>query len=131
MHVSDSGSEHKGPRARLPLNSKRLTAEQIKRVGRALGVPTEASADEVRVMIEGQLRETGHDPANVQVVFGSAGLSMCGEDGEFLSITDPPLTKTSTEEVGRGTSSDDHESDSEGHGAEQLQAELQEAKAEI
>ena len=108
MHVSDSGSEHEGPRARLPLNSKRLTAEQIKRVGRTLGVPSEPSADEVRVMIEGQLRETGHDPANVQVVVGSAGLSMCGEDGEFLSITDPPSTETSTEEVGRGTSSDDH-----------------------
>ena len=83
-HVSDSGNEHEGPRARLPLNSKCLTAEQIKRVGRALGVLTEASADEVHVMIEDQLREMGHDLANVQVVVESAGLSMCGEDGEFL-----------------------------------------------
>ena len=57
VHVSDSGSEHEGLRARLPLNSKRLTAEQIKRVGRALDVPTDASVDEVRVMVEGKLRD--------------------------------------------------------------------------
>ena len=98
VHTSDSGSGHEGPRARLPLDSKRLTAEQIKQVGRALGVPTEAPADEVHVMIEGRLRETGHDLAFVQVVVGSTGPSMCGEDGEFLSIADPPLTETSTEE---------------------------------
>ena len=55
VHVSDSNVGHGWPRARLPLNSKRITTEQIKRVGRALGVPTDASVDEVRVMIEGKL----------------------------------------------------------------------------
>ena len=129
MHVSDSGSEHEGPRARLPLNSKRLTAEQIKRVGRALDVPTDASVDEVHVMVEGKLREMEHDPANVQVVVGSAGLSLCGEDGEFLSITDPPSTEAPDEERDQEVSSDELESG--GHETEQLQEELQEARAEI
>ena len=34
-------------------------------------------------MIEGKLREMEHDPANVQVVVSSAGISLRGEDGEF------------------------------------------------
>ena len=57
VHVNDSGIKHDWPCARPPLNSRHLTAEQIKRVGRALGVPTNASVDEVCVMIEGKLRD--------------------------------------------------------------------------
>ena len=67
VHVGDSDARHDWPRARLPLNSKRLTSEQIKRVERALGVPTDASVDEVCVMIEGKLNEMERDPKNVQV----------------------------------------------------------------
>jgi len=60
VHVQPSGSGHDWPRVPLPFNSKRLTTEQIKRVGRALKVPTEAAATEVGVIIEGKLRELGH-----------------------------------------------------------------------
>ena len=65
-----------------------------KRVGRALGVPANVSVEEVLLIIEGKLREMECDPANVQVVVGSAGMSLCGEDGEFLSITELPLIET-------------------------------------
>ena len=55
VHVNDSGIKHGWPCAQPPLNSRCLTAEQIKWVERALGVPTNASVDEVCVMIEGKL----------------------------------------------------------------------------
>ena len=94
MHVGGSEPGHDWPRAWLPLNSKCLTAEQIKQVGRALSIPTDASVDEVRVMIEGKLRERARDPANVQVVVGTTGLSLWGEDGEFLAVAEHPSEDT-------------------------------------
>lgn len=47
VHIHNSSSEHDWPHAQLPLNSKHLTTKQIKQVGKALGVPTEASVDEM------------------------------------------------------------------------------------
>ena len=127
MHVGDSGVEHSWPHARLLLNSKRLTTGQIKRVGRALGVPTDASVDEICVMIEGKLREMECDPANVQVVVGGTSMSLCGEDREFLLITEPPSTETSNDKEGDQDSPDEASPQE----LEQLQTELQDAKAEI
>ena len=57
VHISNPDVEHSWPRTRLPLNSRHLTVEQIKWVGRAVGVPTDASVDVVHVMIEGKLRD--------------------------------------------------------------------------
>ena len=34
------------------------------------------------------------DPANVQVVVSSANMSLRGEDGKFLTITEHPSTET-------------------------------------
>ena len=73
----DSGSateRGERPRTRLPLNSKRLTASQLKRLAAALEVPTTAAADEVRQMIEGKLAEGGREPPNVQVAQDDAGI---------------------------------------------------------
>jgi len=64
-------------------------------VGRALGTPTGAAVDEVRVMIEGKLREMDRDPTNVQVVMSAISMSLWVEDGEFLSISELPSTETS------------------------------------
>ena len=94
VHVGNSDARHVWPRARLSLNSKCLTAEQIKRVGRASCVSTDASVNEVRVMIEGKLNEMERDPKNVQVVVGATGLPLWGEDGEFLAIADQPSKDT-------------------------------------
>ena len=133
MHVSDSSNGHDWPRVRLPLNSKRLTAEQIKRVGRVLEVPTNAAVNEVRVMIEGKLRGMDRDPTSVQVVIGATGMSLWGEDGEFLSIVALPPTDTPPE--GEEQNLEEHEEHSDGkdsgHEIVQLRTDLQEAKFEI
>ena len=51
----------------LPLNSKRLTACNLKRIARALDVPTTSSAAEVRTLVYGKLIELGKEPRNTQV----------------------------------------------------------------
>ena len=57
------------PRGRpLPLNSKRLTAAHVQQLARTLGLPTTASPDNIRQMIDGKLAEIGREPPNFQVV---------------------------------------------------------------
>ena len=86
------GSEH-GDRSRpvrLSLNSKRLTANQLKRIATALGVPMTAAAGAVRLMMEGKLTENERDPRNVLVVMKdanpAAGFELHNADGPFLSV---------------------------------------------
>ena len=54
---------------RLPLNSTRITAGQLRRLGLALGISVSGSINDQRLMVEGKLGDEGHDPCNVQVVF--------------------------------------------------------------
>jgi len=131
VHVHGSSSEHDWPCARLPLNSKRLSTEQIKQVRRALGTPTGVAVNEVRVMIEGKLREMDRDPTNVQVVMSATSMSLWGEDGEFLSIAELPPTETSDFREDEQDSKEHSESGDSRHKTEQLRTELQEARAEI
>jgi len=51
----------------VPLNSTRVTADQLRGLGAELGVPTLSSADNLRDMIEAKLCEMDHEPRNVQV----------------------------------------------------------------
>ena len=51
-----------------PLNSKRLTSSQLQALANALELPSGASSEETRQLIEGRLMELGHEPRNVQVV---------------------------------------------------------------
>ncbi len=55
----------------LPLNSRRLSSAHLKRLANTMGVPTTATGDEVRQMIEGKLPEQGREPCNIQVVLGA------------------------------------------------------------
>ena len=52
----------------LPLNSKRLVAAYIKAIAESMELPSKASTDEVRQLIEGILLENGREPRNVQVI---------------------------------------------------------------
>ena len=53
----------------LPLNSKRLTAHQLRMISDALGLPTTGSADQMRQLIEGKLHaDQGRGTGNIQVV---------------------------------------------------------------
>ena len=93
---SESGSgEERGrrkhaPSMRMPLNSKRLKAGHLRRLAAALGVPTAASADELRQMIDGKLTEEGKEVRNVQVVLGGADptseFALEDEEGRFLIV---------------------------------------------
>ena len=66
--MSDT-DEHVFPEGRvLPMNSKRLLTVHLKAIAEHMGLPTRASADEIRQLIEGKLAEEGREPRNVQVV---------------------------------------------------------------
>ena len=70
------------------------------------------------------------DPANVQVVVSSANMSLHGEDGEFLSITEFPSTETPNDnDEERNIPDEASHADSMGQELEQLQTELQDCKA--
>ena len=89
----------------LPLNSKRLTAVLIRQLARALEIPTTASLEDVRMLIDGKLEEMGHEPMNVQAVLRPGetvtNVALIGSDGQFLEakpaeseVTPPTDVKT-------------------------------------
>ena len=86
---SERGEESVTP-VRLPLNSKRLTVSHLRRLASEVGVPTDASADELRQMIDGKLTEDGRDALNIQVVLlsvdPSSEFSLEDEGGKFLTV---------------------------------------------
>ena len=51
----------------FPLNSKRLTSQDVMSIAEAMGLPTRGSVEETRLIIEGGLTDQGHEPRNVQV----------------------------------------------------------------
>ena len=57
-------------------------------------------------------------------------MSLYGEDGEFLSITELPLTETPNDEEEQNIPDEASHADSRGQELEQLQTELQDVKAE-
>ena len=96
---SESGAGLMTP-IRLPLNSKRLTVSHLRRLASEVGVPTAASADELRQMIDGKLAEDGKDTPNVQVVLPSAEPNsefyLQDEEGTFLTV---PVELETSDEV--------------------------------
>ena len=49
------------------LSSRRLTLAHLSALAQALELPTHASGDDTRLMIEGKLEALGRDPRTVQV----------------------------------------------------------------
>ena len=90
-HEEHEISERHRSRLPIPLNSKRLTAEQLRRLARAMNIPTTAATDEVRQMVEGKLSEDGREPWNVQVVLDGTtpldAFTLQDEEGEFLTVS--------------------------------------------
>ena len=74
----------------LPLNSRRLTVPLLRQLAEGLGVPTTASQDDLRSMIEGRLMEADCDPLRTQVVLREVGqgthISLQDESGVFQEI---------------------------------------------
>lgn len=65
-----------------PLNSRRLTSPYLMCISRALGLPTNGTVEETRLMIEGKLTEMGREPRNVQVIVSVE------DDVEAVSLQD-------------------------------------------
>ena len=90
----------------IPLNSKRLKSAYVKQLAEALEVPTSAFVDEIRLMIEAKVEETGHSASNVQVMSRDAsGLFLdaphsltIGDDREALRSGQPTVTQNHTKE---------------------------------
>ena len=124
-----------GPGRPLPLNSKRLIASVLKQIARGLEVPTTASLDAIRQLIDGKLEEMGRDPRSTQVIIeeGEKGIhvSLQDVDGVFLKVAPPagelsePTSSGDLEEGGGGSVSDQTEL------VEALQREVAQLKAEL
>ena len=75
---------------RLPLNSRRLTVNHLRRLASELEVPTSTSADELCQMIDSKLKEGSKEVQNVQVVLISAQptseFSLKDKDGKFFTV---------------------------------------------
>ena len=103
---------------RLPLNSRRLKAEQLRCLAAALEVPTEASAQELQQTIDGKFTVEG----NIQVVFELTDLTSkfsLEDEGRFLIVpTREEQTNTKDGEL-------NHTEDGEKQQAEILRRELQ------
>ena len=135
---SESGSgEERGrrehaPSMRMPLNSKRLKAGHLRRLAAALGVPTAASADELRQMIDGKLTEEGKEARNVQVVLGGADptseFALEDEEGRFLSV---PATEEENHSESPNLSGDGEEQEALKRELDTLTEEIQSLKAEV
>ena len=75
----------------FPLNSKHLTGRIVQRIARGVRLPTWASLEDTRQMLEGKLGEMYREPLNVQVVLWDVAergmhISLRDVDGTFLEI---------------------------------------------
>ena len=66
----------------LPMNSKRLTKTYLSRIAEKVELPSTASADETRQLIEGKLLEMSKEPLNIKVELELR------EQGEFILLKD-------------------------------------------
>ena len=60
-------TQHSRTNLPFPLNSRRMKAVYLRRVADKLGLPSNATANDLRQIVEGKLREMGHEPGNLQV----------------------------------------------------------------
>ena len=90
--------------ARLPLNSRRLTAAYLRAIANALGLPTGGSGDQLRQCIEGHIQtELDRDTSNTLVIIhdvprGETRIQLSDADGVFLDV-DPIGTRTASPDL--------------------------------
>ena len=80
----------------FPLSSRRLKLYQLQQLAQALKLPTNASNNDLRIMVEEKLRAMDRNPLSTQVVVdlqeeGTENLSLQDEEGQFL-LTSPILS---------------------------------------
>ena len=121
------------PQRSLPVNSKRLNTSTLRQLARGLEIPTNASGEETRQLIEGKLGELGRDAKNTQVLVQERedGVWVCLRDmeGVFLEV-EPAMEVEGGEEKGEKSEEEEkgEESEEEVGSVEELRHELQVVK---
>ena len=67
----------------FPLSSRRLKLYQLQQLAQALELPTSASSDDLRVMVEEKLRAMDRNPLNTQA--RSYGLTRRGDRESIIT----------------------------------------------
>ena len=80
----------------LPLNSRRLTVANLRKIAHGMSLPVNVPGTELRQLIDGKLIGMGKEPRNVQVVIvetesGVERLSLRDEGGIFVDAGDSDL----------------------------------------
>ena len=83
---ADAGEVQPGSQT-LPLNSRRLTAARLRQLARGMDLPTTATIEDLRQIIDGKVAEMGHEPRNVQVQLHPDRLELLDLEGSFLNVT--------------------------------------------
>ena len=89
---SDTGSAtiREGVYVLIPLNSKQLTAGQLRHSAVALEVLSSGTSADIRLIIEGKLTKLGRKPLNIEVAMDKgtpmAVLDLQDESGTFLTV---------------------------------------------
>ena len=86
-----------------PLSSRRLTLPHLKTLATALGIPTAAAAEDIRLMIGGKLLDMDKEQQNVEVVrvdpppesSGGGSIGLRDEQGIFIEVDCVLATVTS------------------------------------
>ena len=78
------------------MNSKRLIKAHLQTLARGLELPTDASVGELRLMIEGKLRESGREPESTQVICGEepGSIYLKNDNGVFFKENPYPTEET-------------------------------------
>ena len=89
--VANNTSARTQSHVRLPLNTSRITAGQLRRLSTALGLTSSGSIDDLRLVIEGNITELGREPCNVQALFeehrSDTAFTLVDDSGEFLTVS--------------------------------------------
>ena len=76
----------------LPLNLKRLTAVHLRAIAKELHLMGKGSLEDLKLTIEGKVREEGRDTASVQAIVQETRVFLIDEEGVFLeALTGPEL----------------------------------------
>ena len=114
----------------LPLNSRRITGQIVRRLALKLELPTAGSVEDTRQLIHRKLQEMGHELMNVQVVLRDTTdgleINLQDADGVFLKVGSPEVLEPGTEADGED---DEHTATPRAEEVDALREELEEVRA--
>ena len=109
----------------LPLNSKRITAVLLRAIAQKLCLSCKGSLADLRLTIEGKLREEGKDTTSVQAIVQETRVLLIDEEGVFLEAVAGPESDEVDHSGSRGKAQEQSQQN------EELQTALEEAQRRI